>query len=183
MAQTNPPTNRRGCSVTQPEHVPTHPERQVRLVVEVQEEELALVAGRVHPGLHLRERVHEGALLEDGDGGEGGVAAHSLGVPVDGVPQQLGHDVQRAHQRVEAAVEAAAVRDAQRVLCTLTMGLRVRASQLVNSRLSNVLNLQISSCNELQIDVFLAQIRQNLMNKCAKFANLDLIRKSTHSAL
>lgn len=72
----------------------------------------------VQPGSDLRQSVCKGALLHDGYGGQRGVAAHCLRVPVEGVPQQLGHHIHSSHQQVELAVKATAVRYAQSILQT-----------------------------------------------------------------
>ena len=93
-----------------------HPGSQVCLVVEVQHQELLLVARLGLPGSDLFQGGQEGALVLDGDGAEGGVAADGLGVPVDGVAQQLGHDVHGVDQQVYLAVVAPAVCDAQGAL-------------------------------------------------------------------
>ena len=74
------------------------------------------ILGQVQPGLDLCQGIGEGALLDDRDGGQGGVAADRLRVPVDGVAQQLSHQVHCLDQRVQLAVKAAAVRNAQHAL-------------------------------------------------------------------
>ena len=58
-----------------------HPLEQVGLVVQVDEQDLALPPRPAQPGGHLGERGGQAALVAHGDGGQRRVAAQRLGVP------------------------------------------------------------------------------------------------------
>jgi len=79
--------------------------------------EIVVTCGRkrVVSELYLQSG-EEGALIQDGDGAEGGVAAYGLGIPMDGVPQQLGNQIDSLYEDVYLPVVPPAVRYPQSAL-------------------------------------------------------------------
>ena len=84
-----------------------YPGEKVRLVVQVQDQELVWIL--LHPGCNLLQGGLEGALLDDWDRTQRGVASDGLCIPVNWVAQELGNHVDCIDQNIKGSVIAPAV--------------------------------------------------------------------------
>lgn len=90
-----------------------HPLQQVRLIIQVQNQELLLIARLVQPGTNLFKSRSEGPLLSHRYWAQRGVAPDGLWVPMDCVTKKLCQQIDRIYEQIYVPMVAPTVSNAK----------------------------------------------------------------------